>query len=165
MKVSSFIYLKSIFAITFLLSSCGYELRTYSNSLDNQAIQLVASDSTLNIELENQLRLGRNLITSQNSKSAISIKVLQHDIKRFVGSSGSGARTTQVRLDYKIIYTVEINSKAQKEYLFEDTRYIDFNQSDLLAFEAEEEISTQDFIGKSIRNMEFILSSLLNETK
>lgn len=90
---------------------------------------------------------------------------MQHDIKRFVGSSGSGARTTQVRLDYKIIYTVEINSKTQKEYLFEDTRYIDFNQSDLLAFEAEEEISTQDFIGKSIRNMEFILSSLLNETK
>ena len=97
MKISSFIYLKSIFAII-LLSSCGYELRTYSNSLDNQAIQLIASDSTLNIELENQLRLGRNLITSQDSKSAISIKVLQHDIKRFVGSSGSGARLSLIHI-------------------------------------------------------------------
>ena len=43
--------------------------------------------------------------------------------------------------------------------------YIDFNQSDLLAFEREEEITKEDFIRKAIRNMEFVISANLNEIK
>ena len=50
-------------------------------------------------------------------------------------------------------------------HIFEDSSFIDFNQSNLLAFEEEIQSVTKTFIAKAIRNIEFIASTHLNEIK
>ena len=50
-------------------------------------------------------------------------------------------------------------------HIFEDSSFIDFNQSNLLAFEEEIQSVTKTFIAKAIRNIEFIASTQLNEIK
>ena len=50
-------------------------------------------------------------------------------------------------------------------HLFEDSSFIDFNQSNLLAFEEEIQSVTKTFIAKAIRNIEFIASTKSNEIK
>ena len=49
--------------------------------------------------------------------------------------------------------------------IFEDSSFVDFNQSNLLAFEEEIQSVTKTFIAKAIRNIEFIASAQLNEIK
>ncbi|MDG2019418.1 MAG: hypothetical protein P8J48_00800 [SAR86 cluster bacterium] len=115
--------------------------------------------------MENQLNSKGYFDSSVNPKTKISIKVLDHVVERYVGSTGSGALTTQVRLDYKILYNLKINEAKEIQHIFEDKSYIDFNQSDLLAFDKEEEITKEDFIRKAIRNMEFVISAQFNEIK
>ena len=165
MSPSSLFYIKFTLIFTLLLNSCGYELRTYSNSLSNKSFEFDAKGSFLNLEMENQLNLKGYLNPSYDSQSTISIKILNHVVNRYVGSAGPGATTTQVRLDYKILYSLKINGARETQHTFEDISYIDFNQSDLLAFEREEEITKEDFIRKAIRNMEFVISANLNEIK
>ena len=78
---------------------------------------------------------------------------------------GGGARTTQVRFEYKIVY--EILSEGMKIPVlinYEDSSYVDFNQSDLLAFEEESASVKESFVRKAIRNLEFKVVSYLNET-
>ena len=165
MRPFSFAYLNFVLILSLILSACGFELRNYANSLDNQTISLDANNSFLNLEMENQLNLKGYLNPSYDSQSTISIKILNHVVNRYVGSAGPGATTTQVRLDYKILYSLKINGARETQHTFEDKSYIDFNQSDLLAFEREEEITKEDFIRKAIRNMEFVISANLNEIK
>ena len=43
--------------------------------------------------------------------------------------------------------------------------FVDFNQSDLLAFEGEVEALKGIFIVRALKNMEFFLSTQLNEIK
>ena len=107
MSPSSLFYIKFTLIFTLLLNSCGYELRTYSNSLSNKSFEFDAKSSFLNLEMENQLNSKGYFDSSVNPKTKISIKVLDHVVERYVGSTGSGALTTQVRLDYKIclLYT------------------------------------------------------------
>ena len=165
MSPSSLFYIKFTLIFTLLLNSCGYELRTYSNSLSNKSFEFDAKSSFLNLEMENQLNSKGYFDSSVTPKTKISIKVLDHVVERYVGSTGSGALTTQVRLDYKILYNLKINEAKEIQHIFEDKSYIDFNQSDLLAFDKEEEITKEDFIRKAIRNMEFIISAQFNEIK
>ena len=80
------------------------------------------------------------------------------------GSTGKGARTTQVRLDYKLVYEIEKNDNTYKQ-TYEDMSFVDFNQSDLLAFEGEVEALKAIFIARALKNMEFFLSTQLNEIK
>ena len=49
--------------------------------------------------------------------------------------------------------------------IFEDSSFIDFNQSNLLAYEEEIQSVTKTFIAKAIRNIEFIASTQINEIK
>ena len=75
-----------------------------------------------------------------------------------------GARTTQVRLDYQLVYEIGDNNKTIVQS-YKDISYIDFNQSDLLAFESEIEMVTDIFIERALKNMEFLFSSQFNEVK
>ena len=107
MRPLSFAYLNFVLILSLILSACGFELRNYANSLDNQTISLDANNSFLNLEMENQLNLKGYLNPSYDSQSTISIKILNHVVNRYVGSAGPGATTTQVRLDYKILYSLK----------------------------------------------------------
>tara|TARA_B100000927_G_C16422122_1_gene451805 strand:- start:385 stop:882 length:498 start_codon:yes stop_codon:yes gene_type:complete len=154
-----------IFIVSFLLFSCGYELRTHSKFLNNQTINFAADFSVLNELLELELlSVNDNLIT-KNSDAVILLKILNHSLEEFVGSTGYGARTTQVRLDYKLEYEIIKNKKDKTTFVYEDSTFVDFNQSDLLSFKDEIDIARQMFISKGVRNIEFILSNETNETE
>ena len=49
------------------------------------------------------------------------------------------------------------------EHIYESTKYLSFNQSDLLSMEREEKILVKNFINDGIKNMEFLLASKDNE--
>jgi len=164
MKIKQSLDIKLLLTLVFIVNSCGYELRNYSTSLSNQVINYEAKKSELNSELENQL-ISKNYILSRNVNSDSRLKIISHSIEKFVGSTGQGARTTQVRLDYKLKYQIENDGSKSIMHIFEDSSFIDFNQSNLLAFEEEIKLVTKTFIAKAIRNIEFIASTQLNEIK
>jgi outer membrane lipopolysaccharide assembly protein LptE/RlpB len=164
MKITQILDIKLLLTLVFIANSCGYELRNYSTSLSNQVINYDAKKSELNLELENQLN-SKNYVLSRNADSDSRLKIISHSIEQFVGSTGQGARTTQVRLDYKLKYQIGNDGGNLIMHIFEDSSFIDFNQSNLLAFEEEIQSVTKTFIAKAIRNIEFIASTQLNEIK
>ena len=163
MRIRQILRFQLLLALVLLFSSCGYELRTYSKSLSNQVINFDAKNSQLNLELENQLASKNNL--SKDVDVDLKLKIISHSLDKFVGSTGQGARTTQVRLDYKLIYQIGNNGDNFLMHTFEDSSFIDFNQSNILAFEKETESATKIFITRALRNIEFIVSTQLNEIK
>ena len=164
MKITKALDIKLILTLVFIINSCGYELRNYSISLSNQVINYEAKKSELNLELENQLN-SKNYVLSRNADSDSRLKIISHSIEKFVGSTGQGARTTQVRLDYKLKYQIGNDGGNLIMHIFEDSSFIDFNQSNLLAYEEEIQSVTKTFIAKAIRNIEFIASTQINEIK
>ena len=164
MKITQILDIKLLLTLVFIVNSCGYELRNYSTNLSNQVINYDAKKSELNLELENQLN-SRNYVLSRNVDSDLQLKIISHSIEKFVGSTGQGARTTQVRLDYKLKYQIGNDGGNLIMHIFEDSSFIDFNQSNLLAFEEEIQSVTKTFIAKAIRNIEFIASTQSNEIK
>ena len=164
MKITQILDIKLLLTLVFIVNSCGYELRNYSISLSNQVINYEAKKSELNLELENQL-ISKNYILSRNVNSDSRLKIISHSIEKFVGSTGQGARTTQVRLDYKLKYQIGNDGGNLIMHIFEDSSFIDFNQSNLLAYEEEIQSVTKTFIAKAIRNIEFIASTQINEIK
>ena len=115
-----------------------------------------------------QLRAKGNKISRIENKSEdhdFMIKIKEHRIKKFSGATGSGARTTQARLDYRNSYEIFTKDNVIIENTFNSTSYLNFNQSDLLAFESEVETVTDLFITRALKNMEFFLSTQLNEVK
>ena len=125
----------------FILNSCGYELRSVTK-LSNFNFDLKADETDLNLQLKDRLK-EKNFSNASQDVPQIKITILNHSIERFVGSIGRAARTTQVRLDYKLSYQLEINDEPPRIEIFEDSSYIDFNQADLLSFEDEIELMTQ----------------------
>ena len=164
MKIKHTLDIKLLLTLVLIINSCGYELRNYSTSLSNQVLIYDANKSELNLELENQLN-SKNYVLSRNADSDSRLKIISHSIEKFVGSTGQGARTTQVRLDYKLKYQIRNDGGNLIIHSFEDSSFIDFNQSNLLAFEEEIQSVTKNFIAKAIRNIEFIASTQLNEIK
>ena len=164
MKITQALDIKLLLTLVLIVNSCGYELRNYSTSFSNQVINYDAKKSELNLELENQLN-SKNYVLSRNADSDSQLKIISHSIEKFVGSTGQGARTTQVRLDYKLKYQIGNDGGNLIMHIFEDSSFIDFNQSNLLAFEEEIQSVTKTFIAKAIRNIEFIASTQLNEIK
>ena len=136
MKITQALDIKLLLTLVLIVNSCGYELRNNSTSLSNQVINYEAKKSELNLELENQLN-SKNYVLSRNSDSGSQLKIISHSIEQFVGSTGQGARTTQVRLDYKLKYQIGNDDNNLIMHIFEDSSFVDFNQSNLLAFEEE----------------------------
>ena len=124
-----------------LLSSCGYSLKEGSNALTQKNIIVLANNSNLNLELISQLRAKGNKISrieNMTEKHDLKIKIKEHQINKFSGATGSGARTTQARLDYMNSYEIVTKDNKVIENTFNSTSYLNFNQSDLLAMEKEE---------------------------
>jgi len=151
---------------TFLLSSCGYSLRENSNELSHKNLIVLSDNSDLNFELISQLKTKGNTILrikdSKNDKN-LTIKIKLHELKKFSGALGAGARTTQARLSYTISYELIRKNETIKENSFTSQNYLSFNQSDLLAMEREEKILIKNFIKDAIKNMEFQLALDSNE--
>ena len=164
MKITQALDIKLLLTLVLIVNSCGYELRNYSASLSSQVINYDAKKSELNLELEKQLN-SNNYILSRNVDSDSRLKIISHSIEKYVGSTGQGARTTQVRLDYKLKYQIGNDDGNLIMHILEDSSFIDFNQSNLLAFEEEIQSVTKSFIAKAIRNIEFIASTQINEIK
>lgn len=164
MKRSSPLTLKVLLFLSLFLNSCGYELRTYSSGLSSQTVHFEGDNSDLNLDLKNKLKEMNNVPRANGKDSDLKINILDHSIDKYVGSTGIGARTTQVRIDYKLVYEIEKNDNTYKQ-TYEDMSFVDFNQSDLLAFEGEVEALKAIFIARALKNMEFFLSTQLNEIK
>ena len=162
----SFFFRKFLFLLMtcFILNSCGYELRSVTK-LSNFNFDLKADETDLNLQLKDRLKEIKIVPNVSQDVPQIKITILNHSTERFVGSIGRAARTTQVRLDYKLSYQLEINDEPPHIEIFEDSSYIDFNQADLLSFEDEIELMTRVFINKALRNLEFKIFRSLNETK
>jgi len=162
----SFFFRKFLFLLMtcFILNSCGYELRSVTK-LSNFNFDLKANETDLNLQLKDRLKEIKIVPNVSQDVPQIKITILNHSTERFVGSIGRAARTTQVRLDYKLSYQLEINDEPPRIEIFEDSSYIDFNQADLLSFEDEIELMTRVFINKALRNLEFKIFRSLNEAK
>ncbi len=161
---------KSLFSFllisTFLLSACGYSLRENSNELSQKNLIVLSDNSDLNFELISQLKNKGNTIfrvKDANNGKNLTIKIKLHELKKFSGAIGAGARTTQVRLSYTISYELISKNEIIKENTFTSQSYLSFNQSDLLAVEREEKILIKNFIKDAIKNMEFQLALNSNE--
>ena len=166
MIVNSFAFRKilSLLMTCFILSSCGYELRSVTK-LSNFNFDLKADESALNLQLKDRIKEKKIFSNASLNVPQIKVTILNHSTKRFVGSIGRAARTTQVRLDYKLSYQLEINDEPPRIEIFEDSSYIDFNVADLLSFEDEIKLVTKVFINKALRNLEFKILRSLNEVK
>ena len=166
MIVNSFFFRKILFLLMtcFILNSCGYELRSVTK-LSNFNFDLKADETDLNLQLKDRLKEIKIVPNVSQDVPQIKITILNHSTERFVGSIGRAARTTQVRLDYKLSYQLEINDEPPRIEIFEDSSYIDFNQADLLSFEDEIKLVTKVFINKALRNLEFKILRNLNEVK
>ena len=166
MKLLKKIILSCLFTVLFLLSSCGYSLRENSNELSQQDLIFISDNSDLNLELINQLKLKDNTIfRTKNIENDIGIiiEIKVHELNKFSGAIGAGARTTQARLDYVISYELTNKKKIIIENTFKSTNYLSFNQSDLLSMQREEDILVKNFINDAIKNMEFLLALNNNE--
>ena len=166
MKLLKKAFFSFLLISTFLLSSCGYSLRENSNELSQKNLIVLSDNSDLNFELISELKTKGNTIIrvkdSNNDKNLI-IKIILHELNKFSGALGAGARTTQVRLDYTISYELINKNKKVKKNIFKSSNYLSFNQSDLLAMEREEKILIKNFIKDAIKNMEFHLALNSNE--
>ena len=150
----------------FLLSSCGYSLRESSSELLQQDLVLISDNSDLNLELISQLKAKGNKVCSAKNlenENDLIIRIKFHELNKFSGAIGAGARTTQARLDYVISYELSSKKKIIIEHIYESTKYLSFNQSDLLSMEREEKILVKNFINDGIKNMEFLLALKNNE--
>ena len=118
------------------------------------------------MELIEQLKTKNNKIYRTEDigrKKSLIIKVKDHTFNRYSAAIGAGARTTQVRLEYRITYEIiDINLISIKN-TFKSINYLSFNQSDLLAMQREEQILMRNFINDAIKNMEFRLALIANE--
>ena len=166
MKFSKKIIFSCFFIALFLLSSCGYSLRGSSSELWQQDLVLISNNSDLNLELISQLKAKDNKIfrtKNIENENGLIIRIKFHEITKFSGAIGAGARTTQARLDYRISYELSNKKEIIIEKIYESTKYLSFNQSDLLSMEREEKILVKNFINDAIKNMEFLLASKNNE--
>ena len=166
MKFSQKFFFSCLFITLFLLSSCGYSLRESSGELFQQDLVLISDNSDLNLELISQLKAkGNKIFRAKNieNENGLIIRIKFHELNKFSGAIGAGARTTQARLDYAISYELSSKKKIIIEHIYESTKYLSFNQSDLLAMEKEEMIIVKGFINDGIKNIELHLSLNKNE--
>jgi len=153
-----------ILVTSFLLNSCGYELRENSRSLKNFTVVFDGKESQLNRDLQENLISRNNDLVTESPKADIKIKILNHSIDEFVGATGYGARTTQVRLDYRLEYKIIKNDEDFDTHTYTDSAFVDFNNSDLLAFREEVKAAKDIFIAKGVKNIDFIFSAKYHES-
>ena len=166
MRALKTINFSCLFITVILLSSCSYSLRDNSIELFNKDLIVLSDNSDLNLELIEQLKTKNNKIYRTEDigrKKSLIIKVKDHAFNRYSAAIGAGARTTQVRLDYRITYELIDTNLISIKNTFKSINYLSFNQSDLLAMQREEQILMRNFVNDAIKNMEFRLALIANE--
>jgi outer membrane lipopolysaccharide assembly protein LptE/RlpB len=90
------------------------------------------------------------------------IRINNHQTQRFSSAQGAGARTIEVRIDYNIDFSIENPATSKKaNHKIKDVKFLAFNDSQILAMEAEENEINKDFISFALKRIE-ILSAILN---
>ena len=165
MRALKTINFSCLFITVILLSSCSYSLRDNSIELFDKDLIVLSDNSDLNLELIEQLKTKNNKIyrTEDIGKKSLIIKVKDHAFNRYSAAIGAGARTTQVRLEYRITYEIIDTNLISIKNTFKSINYLNFNQSDLLAMQREEQILMRNFVNDAIKNMEFRLALIAYE--
>ena len=165
MRALKTINFSCLFITVILLSSCSYSLRDNSIELFDKDLIVLSDNSDLNLELIEQLKTKNNKIyrTQDIGKKSLIIKVKDHAFNRYSAAIGAGARTTQVRLEYRITYEIIDTNLISIKNTFKSINYLSFNQSDLLAMQREEQILMRNFVNDAIKNMEFRLALIAYE--
>ena len=89
MKLVNFTYFGLFLILILFFSSCGYELRSFSQNLSNQVIDYQAKDSQLNQKLKDQLALRNNTTALNNNEADLWLEITSHSVKKFVGAVGA----------------------------------------------------------------------------
>ncbi|MES2071473.1 MAG: LPS assembly lipoprotein LptE [Pseudomonadota bacterium] len=137
----------SLFALALLLSACGFAMRG-AVSFPFKSIYVGFSDaSPLGGELKRNIRAnGQTVIASNPNDAEVILDVLAENREKVILSLNSQGRVRE----YNLLYTLRfrVRDKAGKEFL-EPTdislkRNITFNESQVLAKEAEEAVLYRD---------------------
>ena len=94
----------------------------------------------------------------------LTLKILDHKITRYSAALGSGARTTEARIEYFLKINIEL-TKQEKGVILEikDQTSYSFDESKILAIEQVENELKNKFFTNSISRINFSLLSLLDE--
>ena len=145
--------------------SCGYNLRESPSFFLEKNIAVVSNSSSLNQLFIEELRKTANNVVAyevnESNELDLIIKINNHQIQRFSSAKGAGARTVEVRIDYSLNFSIENPVLSKKEnYEIRDVKYIAFDDSQILAMEAEESDINKDFIRFAIKRIEILSASL-----
>ena len=155
-----------LLALLFLsFQSCGYNLRENPSFFIEKNIAVVANSSSLNqLFIEELKKTTDNVLDYKVEKIDeldLIIKIINHQIERFSSGQGAGARTVEVRIEYSLNFSIENLASSKKEnYEIRDIKYIAFDDSQILAMEAEESDISKDFVRFAIRKIELLSASL-----
>ena len=159
--------LKYLLLVFLFLSfqSCGYNLRESPSFFLEKNIAVVSNSNSLNQLFIEELRKTANNVLAYEVKEIneldLIIKINNHQIQRFSSAQGAGARTVEVRIDYSLNFSIENPVLSKKEnYEIRDVKYIAFDDSQILAMQAEESDINKDFIRFAIKKIEILSASL-----
>tara|TARA_B110000196_G_scaffold155542_1_gene133920 strand:+ start:684 stop:1196 length:513 start_codon:yes stop_codon:yes gene_type:complete len=156
-------YLLLVF-LFFILQSCGYNLRENPAFFLDKNIAVISNSNALNQLFIEELKKTSNNILVYETKDIddldLIIRINNHQIKRFSSAQGSGARTVEVRIDYNLAFSIENPSVSRREdYEIKDVKYVAFNDSQILAMEAEANEINKDFIKYALKKIELLSAS------
>jgi outer membrane lipopolysaccharide assembly protein LptE/RlpB len=145
----------------FILQSCGYNLRENPSFFLEKNIAVISNSNALNQLFVEELKKTSNSVLVYESKDIddldLIIRINNHQIKRFSSAQGSGARTVEVRIDYNLVFSIEDpNVSRREDYEIKDVKYVAFNDSQILAMEAEENDINKDFIKFALKKIELL---------
>ena len=159
--------LKYILLVFLFLSfqSCGYNLRENPSFFLEKNIAVISNSNYLNQLFIEELRKIANNVLVYESQAVdeldLIIKINNHQIQKFSSAQGAGARTVEVRIDYSLVFSIEGPAVSKKEnYEIKDVKFIAFNDSQILAMEAEENDINKDFIKFALKKIEILSASL-----
>ena len=148
------------------LQSCGYNLRENPSFFIDKNIAVISDSNSLTQLFVEELRKTANNVLVYENKEVddldLIIRINNHQTQRFSSAQGAGARTLEVRIDYNIDFSIENPETSKKaNHKIKDVKFLAFNDSQILAMEAEENEINKDFISFALKRIE-ILSAILN---
>ena len=151
-----------------LLVSCDYKLRDTSSGLYDVKTSLYYKESSINRDflkvLEKVVSPKQIYKNKSFDDTDLTLKILDHKITRYSAALGSGARTTEARIEYFLKINIEL-TKQEKGVILEikDQSSYSFDESKILAIEQVENELKNKFFTNSISRINFSLLRLLDE--
>ena len=151
-----------------LLVSCDYKLRDTSAGLYDLNTSLYYKESSINRDfletLEKEVSPKRIYKNKSLDDTDLTLKILDHKTTRYSAALGSGARTTEARIEYFLKINIRL-TKQEKGIILEinDQGSYSFDESKILAIEQVEKELKKKFFTNSISRINFSLLRLLDE--